>query len=87
LYNISHYQDKLFPGILAQTKYTREFETAADDYAFTLHKRKGYSLKAFASIMERLAKGDEKESGPFAYISTHPLTAERIQRARRAAAE
>jgi Zn-dependent protease with chaperone function len=75
------------PAILAQTKYSREFETAADEYAFNLLKRKGYSPMAFASIMERLAKKYEKDTGPFAYISTHPVTAERVQRARDAAAK
>jgi hypothetical protein len=30
--------------------------------------------------MERLAKKDEKEMGSFAYISIHPVTAERMKR-------
>ncbi len=75
------------PALLAQRKYSRKFESAADDYAFRLLKQKGYTPGAFASIMERLAKKDEKEMGVFAYVSTHPLTAERVQRARDAAAE
>lgn len=75
------------PALLAQRKYSRKFETAADNYAFKLLKQKGYSPAAFASIMERLAKKDEKEMGAFAYVSTHPLTAERVKRARDAAAK
>ncbi|MFB3884406.1 MAG: M48 family metallopeptidase [Thermodesulfobacteriota bacterium] len=75
------------PVLLAQTKYSREFETAADEYAFGLLKKKGYSPNAFASIMERLAKRDEKEMGAYAYVSTHPLTSARVQRARGAAAQ
>ncbi len=75
------------PVILAQTKYSRKFEAAADEYTFRLLKQKGYSPGAFASIMERLAKKDEKEMGAYAYVSTHPLTAERVQRARDAAAQ
>jgi Zn-dependent protease with chaperone function len=75
------------PTLLVQRKYSRKFETAADDYAFKLLKQKGYSPAAFASIMERLAKKDESEMGTFAYVSTHPLTAERVRRARAAAAE
>jgi predicted Zn-dependent protease len=55
--------------LLAQTKYSWDFEAAADEYAFTLLKLKGYSPMAFA------------------YVSTHPVTAERVQRARDAAAE
>jgi Zn-dependent protease with chaperone function len=75
------------PAIVAQTRYSRVFETAADEYAFSLLKQKGYSPAAFASIMERLAKRYEKDTGPFVYISTHPVTAERVQRARKAAAK
>jgi Zn-dependent protease with chaperone function len=75
------------PMLLARTKYSREFETAADDYAFRLLKHKGYSPAAFASIMERIAKKEGDKPGAFAYVSTHPLTAERVQRARNAASE
>jgi Zn-dependent protease with chaperone function len=73
------------PAVLAGTKYSREFEAAADAYAFRLLKLKGYSPAAFASLLERLAKKDAKQTGAFAYISSHPLTAERVQRARAAA--
>jgi Zn-dependent protease with chaperone function len=73
------------PAMMAQTKYSREFETAADDYAFRLLKQKGYSPAAFATLMERLSKNHEKVERMFAYVSTHPVTAERIARARAAA--
>jgi predicted Zn-dependent protease len=75
------------PALLAQAKYSRKFETEADEYAFRLLKQKGYSPIAFATLLERLAKEDEKTMGPFSYISTHPVTAERVWRAREAAAE
>ncbi len=48
------------PALVAQTKYSREFEAAADEYAFRLLKRKGYSPTAFASLMERLARERER---------------------------
>jgi Zn-dependent protease with chaperone function len=73
------------PALVAQTKYSREFEAAADEYAFRLLKQKGYSPAAFASLMERLAKKHEQEEHAFAYVSTHPVTAERVKRARAAA--
>lgn len=73
------------PALLAQTKYSREFETAADEFAFKLLKQKGYSPMAFSSIMERLADKDDDKRGAFAYISTHPVTKQRVQRARNAA--
>jgi predicted Zn-dependent protease len=75
------------PALVAQTKYSREFEAAADEYGFRLLKQKGYSPMAFASLMERLAKKEGTETDPFSYVSTHPVTAERVQRARNAAAE
>ncbi len=69
------------PVILAQTKYSRDFETAADSFAFALLKDKGRSPEAFATIMTRL----EDQRGPgamgFTYLSTHPVTEERVQRA------
>lgn len=73
------------PTILVQTKYSREFETAADEYAFQLLKKNNYSPKSFASIMERLSDKYDKDDSTFSYISTHPATAERVQRARNAA--
>ena len=75
------------PVLVAQTQYSREFESAADDYAFRLLKRKGHSPAAFASIMERLAKKYVQEERAFAYVSTHPVTEERVKRARAAAKE
>lgn len=75
------------PVLFAQTKYSREFETAADEFAFKLLRRKGHSPAAFASIMERLAKKHEQEERAFAFVSTHPITAERVKRARAAARE
>jgi predicted Zn-dependent protease len=73
------------PAMLAQTKYSRKFESDADNYCFRLLKQKGYSPLSFAAIMERLAKKEKRTIGAFAYVSTHPLTTERIDRARLAA--
>jgi len=72
------------PMVLAQTQYSRQFETAADDYAFRLLKRKGYSPAAFASIMEKMDEKRGDRPAAFSYFSTHPLTDERVQRAREA---
>ncbi len=75
------------PTLLAQTKYSREFEAAADEFAFKLLKQKGYSPLAFASLMERLAIKHEQDEQMFVYVSTHPVTADRMKRARAAAKE
>lgn len=73
------------PLLLAQTKYSREFEYEADDFAFQLLKKNGYSPAAFASILERVANKHGKNKGLFVYVSSHPGTSERVQRARNAA--
>jgi predicted Zn-dependent protease len=73
------------PVLLARTKYSREFEAEADEYAFKLLKQKGSSPGAFASIMERLSEKYKRDEHAFAYVSTHPVTEERIRRARNAA--
>jgi Zn-dependent protease with chaperone function len=73
------------PALLAQTKYSREFETAADEYAFRLLKKHNYSPASFASIMERLSEIHGKKPQMINFISTHPVTEERIKRARTSA--
>ena len=75
------------PAMLAQTKYSRRFEAEADDYAFKLLKQKGYSPNAFADLMERLSKEHPQRSGPMTWISTHPATSRRVEKARAAARE
>jgi len=74
------------PVILAQTKYSRDYEREADEFAFDLLKRHDISPKAFASIMERLDR-DSAGSKKLSFISTHPVTNERIERARDADVE
>jgi predicted Zn-dependent protease len=71
------------PAILAQTKYSRDFETEADDFAFDLLKRNNISTEAFATIMERL-DNDSGAKKNLSFLSSHPMTAERIERARAA---
>jgi len=70
------------PALLAQTKYSREFETEADEYAFRLLKKHNYSPASFAAIMERLFEKQGKQPQMFNFISTHPVTEERIKQAR-----
>jgi predicted Zn-dependent protease len=80
------------PTMLLQNGYSRALETEADTYAFERMKQIGLSPVYFAEIMELLekrrdsaSKKDAKDSasdGSAGYLSTHPATAERIQRAR-----
>lgn len=73
------------PVVLTQARYSREFEAEADDFAFALLRQRGISPEAFATLMERLAKDREGTERAFAFLSTHPVTAERVKRARAAA--
>jgi Zn-dependent protease with chaperone function len=75
------------PELLALTKYSREFEAAADEYSFKLLRPKGYSPAAFASIMERIAGRDDGKISAFAYARNHPFTARRYRQAIDAAAK
>jgi Zn-dependent protease with chaperone function len=73
------------PALLAQARYSRAFEAEADDFSFTLLKRRDLSPAAFAAIMERLAKKYNEDEHAFAFMATHPVTAERVKHARAAA--
>ena len=73
------------PSVLAQAEYSRDFETEADDFAFHLLRDHGISPEAFATVMERIEADCGCEPGELDFLSTHPITRERIERARAAA--
>lgn len=75
------------PAVLAQAKYSREFESEADEFAFALLKQHGISPENFAAIMIRMAQQNlkSKSKKPTGFLSSHPLTQDRIDRAREAA--
>lgn len=74
------------PTVLLTTKYSRDFEREADDYAAQLLAANGISSAYLASILERLEAAHTRRTGEgrmqFGYISTHPATAERLARLR-----
>lgn len=78
-----------FPVLLAQTKHSRDFEAEADDFGFALLKAHGISPDAFADIMERMSFagscGEGEAEASSGFLSTHPMTQERIAKARAAA--
>jgi predicted Zn-dependent protease len=76
------------PVLLAQASYSRAFESEADQFAFELLKRHNISPEHFAEAMERLqSKYGGRGGEQLAFLSSHPVTAERIARARAAAAD
>lgn len=68
------------PTILLQMKYSREFETEADDYAFNDLKAAGIPTQRFSDLMERLEKQTADKMSAPAFLSSHPATAERVER-------
>ena len=61
--------------------YSREAENAADSYSVEVMRRSGGDATALATILERIAKDDEK--GEFAgLLRSHPFTKERANRIR-----
>lgn len=73
------------PALLATARYSRQLESEADEFGLALLARHGLSPEHFAAMLERLRS--EAGRGPDApsFLSTHPVTGERIARARAAA--
>lgn len=71
------------PTILVNAKYSREFESQADTFAFALLKQHDISPLYFADIMRRLARA--QGDAEFGFLSTHPVTMERVRAAEQAA--
>lgn len=71
------------PTMLLQAKFSRDFEREADDYALEYLARRGIPAEMFGAILQRM---EEKRGGAKSdsdYLSTHPATRERIERASR----
>lgn len=75
-------------GFLVQSligaSHSREAETEADTRAFELLAAAGLDSRGFADFFERMARREGAVADLLAYISTHPASADRAQRARAA---
>ncbi|VAW53551.1 hypothetical protein MNBD_GAMMA05-424 [hydrothermal vent metagenome] len=67
------------PTVLINSKYSRTFETEADDFAYQYMSDNNIALEHFASILERITETDG-DSEVESYISSHPETRRRVQR-------
>lgn len=65
------------PTIMLDLKYSRDAEREADDYAIAMLTANGMDLSALTRSFERL---QEKSPVQAPYLSSHPPTAERIER-------
>jgi Zn-dependent protease with chaperone function len=70
------------PTAILQAKYSRDFEREADDYAAQSLRDNGIGPEYLADLLRRL---DESPGGSSvtSYLSSHPATAERLERLRR----
>jgi predicted Zn-dependent protease len=68
------------PTGLLLTKYSRDFEREADDFALQYLDRRGIDGKAFSDILLRMEKERPGTSDIPSFLSTHPSTEERARR-------
>ena len=74
----------VLPGLLVQSAYSRDFEREADDFAFDYAKQRGIPPAALTAILTRMEKKPRGAGGVMDYVSSHPATREREERARAA---
>jgi Zn-dependent protease with chaperone function len=67
--------------------YARDAEREADAFAIDFLRRAGVPTSSLADSFEVIAKEQERNGEIPEFLSSHPTTAERLQRARAAAAE
>ena len=67
------------PTVLLESKYSRHFETEADEYGVRAMRAAGRDPAHLANILERLSAGSETAEEMLAYLSSHPATKERIK--------
>lgn len=77
------------PTALIQAGYSRGMEREADDFAASMLRDQGRSPALLADMLEKLVQAHgrtakEAATGPSAWLSSHPDTAERIARLRSA---
>ena len=70
------------PTALLEAKYSRELETEADLYAIDVLHANGIQIRHLAALLRRLdtEAGHSNVPGVLEYLSSHPATAERLQR-------
>ena len=60
-----------------KAKYSREFETEADEFALAYLAKKGIAPDAFSALLERLERAEGTTAG-LDYFSTHPATRDMV---------
>ncbi|MCX7642230.1 MAG: M48 family metalloprotease [Armatimonadetes bacterium] len=73
-----------FAAILYELGYSRQHERDADNYALKLALLAGYDPKGSVELFEKFVEREGKPARWLIYLSTHPASAERLERAKRA---
>ena len=67
------------PTVYISLGYSRDFEIEADRYALDKLVQQGIGVEAFTSVMTKLGDAAGIEDTLLKYLSTHPMTSERLQ--------
>lgn len=67
------------PTLLVQTKFSREFESEADDYAIALLARHGIGSDHLGNLLARMEAHAGGDNMP-GFLSTHPATDDRVRK-------
>lgn len=67
------------PTMLAEAKYSRDFEREADQFALRYLREHNIRLGYFADILLRLERDRPSGSGVHDYLASHPATTERVK--------
>lgn len=68
---------------LLQLSYSRDYEEQADDYAIQKLIQNKLSTHSYANLLEKLGKLSDANNIPV-FLSTHPVTEERVKKIRKA---
>ncbi len=72
---------------LYQLGYSRQHERDADTYAFRLALLASYDPQGSVALFEKFAQREGRPSRLLSYLSTHPPSTERLERAKRVTAD
>ncbi len=67
------------PTLLLEAKYSRTFETEADQFALEYLQDHDILPKHFADILVRMEEASGADSSAHNYLATHPATSERVK--------
>jgi Zn-dependent protease with chaperone function len=70
------------PTLLVDSKYSRDFEREADDFAYDYLRRRGIRSEVFSEILLRMEKQEGRAGGVPGFLSSHPASPERAERFR-----